>query len=72
MAADWLSSRLAAALAIAPRTYLLRFGPVASGAEMLCGTSVPSVSGPGVAPVPVALWLAFQPRLAVVSGVVSV
>ena len=71
MAADWPSIRLAAALAIAPRAYPLRFGPVASGAEMLCGTSVPSVSGPGVAPVPVALWLAFQPRLAVVSGVVS-
>lgn len=71
MAADWPSSRLAAALAIAPRTYPLRFGPVASGAEMLCGTSVPSVSGPGVAPVPVALWLAFQPWLVVVSGVVQ-
>ena len=71
MAADWPSIRLAAALAIAPRTYPLRFGPVASGAEMLCGTSVPSVSGPGVDPVPVALWLAFQPRLVVVSGVVS-
>ncbi len=26
--------------------------PVASGAEMLCGTSVPSVSGPGVSPCP--------------------